>query len=226
MHDLVYGITRKSNNFWLITAEKKWMEKYFVFYSAQRRHRITESRGFVYKLMNSIFSNSTIRMFKRAMLSSLGEYISVRDNAKLLKKIASGQISDYSVTSRNFSAGKGYIVKHLKGLKRNNHIKPTKDCTNGKSWISECVQKNMTFNSIINLAKAHYDECYNEVAFEKEISNIDANLPMSFDSEVVAFTNKNTTEELGKCCFIFIIIFILTTSYCGMVHIFVCFTCE
>ena len=226
IHDLVYGITRKSNNFWLITAEKKWMEKYFVFYSAQRRHRITESRGFVYKLMNSIFSNSTIRMFKRAMLSSLGEYISVRDNAKLLKKIASGQISDYSVTSRNFSAGKGYIVKHLKGLKRNNRIKPTKDCTNGKSWISECVQKNMTFNSIINLAKAHYDECYNEVAFEKELGNIDANLPMSLDSEVVAHTNKNTTDELGECCIIFIIIFILTTSYCEMVHIFVCFTCE
>ena len=65
----------------------------------------------------------------------------------------------------------------------------------------------MTFNSIINLAKAHYDECYNEVAFEKELGNIDANLPMSFDSEVVAFTNKNTTEELGECCIIFIIIF-------------------
>ena len=33
IHDLIYGITRKGNNFWLITAEKIWMEKYNVFYS-------------------------------------------------------------------------------------------------------------------------------------------------------------------------------------------------
>ena len=194
IHDLIYGITRKSNNFWLITAEKEWMEKHNVFYSVQRRQRITESRGFVYKLMNSIFSNSTIRMFKRAMLSSLGEYISVRDNAKLLKKIESGQVSDYSVTSRNFSSGKGYIIKNLNNLKKTKGVKQIGNCEDGKSWISQCIKKNMTFNCIMKLVKDYYEDCYNEITFDREVDNVDINLDMSFD-----FTNKNITKEMGKC---------------------------
>ena len=141
IHDLIYAITRKTNNFWLITAEKKWMQKHNVIYGFRRSKRITESRGFVYKLMNSIFSNTTIRMFKRAMLSSLGEYISVRDNAKLLKKIQSGEDSEYCVTPRMFSGGKGYIITSLKKSNNNAGSKGNQKFPKGEDWIDECVQK-------------------------------------------------------------------------------------
>ena len=56
--------------------------------------RVTLSRGFVYKLMNSTFSNTTIKMIKRAMWSNLGEYITVRDNDHIVKKINNGEKPD------------------------------------------------------------------------------------------------------------------------------------
>ena len=143
--------------------------------------------------MNSIFSNSTIRSFKRAMLSSLGEYISVRDNAKLLKKIKSGQVTDFSVTSRNFSSGKGYIIKTLNNFKTKRVLKEIGNCEDGKSWIFQCVKKNMTFNCIMKLVKDYYEDCYNEITFEREVDNVDIDLGMSFD-----FTEKNITKEMGK----------------------------
>ena len=58
------------------------MTKYNIQYQSANYRRIIETRGFVYKLMNCIFSNTTIKMFKRAILAKLGEYILVRDKAK------------------------------------------------------------------------------------------------------------------------------------------------
>ena len=84
---------------------------------------------------------SVQQMFKRAMLSSLGEYISVRDNAKLLRKIESGEKSDCTVTTRTFSAGKGFVVKYHKGIISEMGSKKSEIHTDGKSWICECVKK-------------------------------------------------------------------------------------
>lgn len=188
IHDLIYAITRKTNNFWLITAEKKWMQKHNVTYGFKRSKRITESRGFVYKLMNSIFSNTTIRMFKRAMLSSLGEYISVRDNAKLLKKIQSGEDSEYSVTPRMFSGGKGYIIHSLKKSNNNGGSKGNQKYPKVKAWIEECVEKKMSFNSIARLVKIYYQEC---------LENYDSNLlSEDFNEESTVVLKQNFSHPI------------------------------
>ena len=188
IHDLIYAITRKTNNFWLITAEKKWMQKHNVTYGFKRSKRITESRGFVYKLMNSIFSNTTIRMFKRAMLSSLGEYISVRDNAKLLKKIQSGEDSEYSVTPRMFSGGKGYIIHSLKKSNNNGGSKGNQKYPKVKAWIEECVEKKMSFNSIVRLVKIYYQEC---------LENYDSNLlSEDFNEESTVVLKQNFSHPI------------------------------
>ena len=63
IHHLVYGLTRKTNNLWLIDAEREWLNSHQIEYSYPQSARITETRGFVYKMMNSTFSNTTIKIF-------------------------------------------------------------------------------------------------------------------------------------------------------------------
>ena len=65
-------------------------------------------------MMNSTFSNTTIKMFKRAMISKLGEYISVRDKEQMIKEIDSGDRSDLFYEHKTFLNGKGIIIKKKK----------------------------------------------------------------------------------------------------------------
>ena len=110
-HELVYGVTRNVHNFWLINTEKKWMLQHNRKYHTQNYHRITETRGFEDKFMNSIFGNTTIKLFQRAMISRLGEYISVRDNIKLLQRTPITINDNCSIVEHEFLTGKRYIVK-------------------------------------------------------------------------------------------------------------------
>ena len=114
---LVYGLTRKTNNLWLIDAEREWVNSHQIEYSYPHSARITETRGFVYKLMNSTFSNTTIKMFKRAMISKLGEYISILEKEQLIKKIDSGAQADLMYEQKTFLNGKGIIIKKKKEKK-------------------------------------------------------------------------------------------------------------
>ena len=149
IHHLAYGIRRKINNLWLIETEKMWMEQYGITYKYTNCKRITETRGFVYKLMNSTFSNSTIKMFKRVMLSNLGEYISVRDNEGIVNKINSGLIRNLTYQKRTFKNGKGIIITNLnhKVVKK---VPDMNELTNNvNEWVAVSIKNGVVLEQIL-----------------------------------------------------------------------------
>ena len=159
IHEIVYGITRKVNNFWLIDTEKKWMQRFNIKYQYKQFQRITETRGFVYKLMNSIFSNTTIKMFKRAMLSKLGEFISVRDSSKLLEKNQNMLQNNYEIRPCTFPTGKAYIVKNLNfevnRRENNNRI----SINHVQIWVKECAKAGKSIDNVLETIRTmYYDE--------------------------------------------------------------------
>ena len=164
IHELVYGITRKVHNFWLIQAEKKWMTKYSIQYQSVSYRRITETRGFVYKLMNCIFSNTTIKMFKRAMLAKLGEYISVRDNAKLFKIAQCNNTeSNNEIILKQFPTGKGYIIKNKNFQYNNTSANNQTSTSHVQRWIKNCVQSNKSIDKILEEVQMMYYTEYNKI---------------------------------------------------------------
>ena len=200
IHELVYGITRKIHNFWLIEAEKNWMQQYNIKYKTPNCQRITETRGFVYKLMNSIFSNTTIKMFKRAMISRLGEFISVRDNAKLLNKNNNDINNDYSIVSHEFPTGKGYVVKKLDFISKDENTFNTANQINMQAWIKNCVQRGVSMEDVIDcIRKLYIDECTKELNAEDKCTSLRnialQNLATSFTND--NFGTSNTLNNMG-----------------------------
>ena len=156
IHHLAYGITRKNNNSWLIETEKEWMEEYGIMYRYTNCKRITETRGFVYKLMNSTFSNSTIKMFKRIMLTNLGEYISVRDNEGIVNKIKSGEIVNLRYQTRTFKNGKGIIITNLDHKTLNKSTDMTKLVNNVNEWVAVSIKNGVVLEQMLfNIQKIY-----------------------------------------------------------------------
>ena len=182
IHELVYGITRKVHNFWLIEAEKKWMTKYNIQYQSANYTRITETRGFVYKLMNCIFSNTTIKMFKRAMLAKLGEYISVRDNAKLFKLAQCNKSeSKHEIILRHFPTGKGYIIKNKNFRESNTSTSNQTSTSHVQKWIKNCVENNKSIDKLLEEVQIMYYTEYNKIYFKSN-----------------SCANNNSTVQQGK----------------------------
>ena len=162
IHHLVYGITRKTNNLWLIDAEREWLDTHQVTYTYANCTRITDSRGFVYKLMNSTFSNTITKMFKRAMVSKLGEYITVRDKDQMILKIDNGERDDLVYEPRSFKHGKGIVISK----KCNDIILPqtTTDIVMKKCqlsmWVKQCISSGMTWPQVCTKLKTIYTQEY------------------------------------------------------------------
>ena len=203
IHELIYGITRKVHNFWLIEAEKKWMSQYNIEYQSPNFNRITETRGFVYKLMNSIFSNTTIKLFKRAMVSRLGEYISVRDNAKLWQKQPQEVNDNCSIIQHKFPTGKGYIIKtNISTNSSSNDSCHDVALEEVKKWINTSIKNGTSINDVLSTVKNIYLR-----EFSKKVPNDDDTSPPLFgyetkNSEITtAFTNNRTqhvVSPIGK----------------------------
>lgn len=157
IHHLAYGITRKGNNLWLLEAEKEWMASFRVSYDFNDCKRITETRGFVYKLMNSTFSNSTIKMFKRAMLANLGEYISVRDNEGLIQKINSGTIKNLSYKHISFKNGKGLVItkRDFHSHDQNMSMKQLVNYVN--EWVKMSIINGVELDQIVSNIQKMYN---------------------------------------------------------------------
>ena len=204
IHELIYGITRKVHNFWLIKEEKMWMQKHNIKYETKNYKRITETRGFVYKLMNSIFSNTTIKMFKRAMISRLGEFISVRDNAKLAQKNNNDVNSDLSIIAREFPTGKGYIIKKLDFICND---KKKIDCNgqvNIDAWVKNCVKKGISMDYVIQYVSSLYrKECLKE--FIDDVNTTTDHQHVTFHEPYGGIKNK--FHFLYFECFILILFF-------------------
>ena len=137
IHHIVYGLTRKTNNLWLIDTEREWLNSHQIKYAYPQSTRITESRRFFYKLMNSTFSNTTIKMFKQAKISKLGEYISVRDKEQMIIKIDIGAWSDLMYEHKTFLNSKGISINNKnRKFSSSNHDKKehnTKACIH--NWM-------------------------------------------------------------------------------------------
>ena len=164
IHHLVYGLTRKTNNLWLIEIEREWLKDNQVTYNYDNCTRITDSRGFVYKLMNSTFSNTISKMFKRAMVSKLGEYITVRDKDQMISKIDSGERDDLEYEARTFTHGKGVVISK----KYKNNTLPTitnRIISNEPQmglWVKQCIRNGMDWNHIQTKVKDIFlQECEN-----------------------------------------------------------------
>ena len=127
LYNIIYGLTRRGMNGWLLSEESKWLEKHNLVYDTVNLNakRKTRLKGFVYSLMNCMFSNSTINFFKICMIGNHGEFITIRDkpptkernNKKNIKEGLKAQpnpMYDYNdcvYTPHKFAGGSGYIVK-------------------------------------------------------------------------------------------------------------------
>ena len=159
------------------------MAKYNIQYKSVNYRRITETRGFVYKLMNCIFSNTTIKMFKRAMLAKLGEYISVRDNAKLFKIAQCNNTeSHHEITLKQFPTGKGYIIKNKDFRDKNTSSNSQTSTSHVQRWIKNCVHTNKSIDKILEEVQIMYYTEYNKIYYNYN-----------------ACQNISSTTQQGKC---------------------------
>ena len=218
VHHLVYGLTRKTNNLWLIDAERKWLNSHQIEYSYPQNTRITETRGFVYKLMNSTFSNTTIKMFKRAMVSKLGEYISIRDKDQMVVKIDSGVRSDLIYEHKTFLNGKGIIIK--KKNKKSINIDNDKKNENIKAciynWIDGCIKKGMNWTQIMEDIK----KTYLEEAQRRQINSTPAKSSMEMKNFHIEFDNMNNNHmKNGKSVYIIQQLLYWELTYCFVICI-------
>ena len=133
----------------MIETEKERMEEYGITYRYTNCKHITETRGFVDKLMNSTFSNITIKLFKRVMLSNLGEYISVRDNKGIVNKIKSGEIVNLRYQKRTFKNGKGIIITKLDHKTLNKPTDVTKLVNNVNEWVAESIKNGVVLEQLL-----------------------------------------------------------------------------
>ena len=146
IYHMMYGLTRSGMNGWLLQQEHKWMQDHNIQYSQEETGiRKTKLRGFVYSIMNSQFSNSTIKLFHTVMQQKYHEFITVR---KPMEPIS----PSLTYTARNFLGGNGYIVTCLTKNDFLNITNTPNIKTMGETWVQQCRTKyNMTVHEIHTL---------------------------------------------------------------------------
>ena len=190
IYHLIYGLTRSGMNGWMLQQEQQWLNKYNIKYNEDEVGiRKTKLRGFVYSIMNSKFSNSTIKLFRTVMQRKHGEFITVRKPAKNLS-------SNFVYTARNFLSSSGYVVT-CKDVQ--DHLETaTNECVEkaGKMFISLCKKKNM------NLIDIHVmlDDLYNIPNESKDevcstMSSFDNNNEDDEEDSVNQFIGQKESNE-------------------------------
>ena len=87
IYQLVYGITRSGLNNWVEEEEQRILNELRIQYKTDGKVvRKSILKGFVHKLLISVFSNTTIKYFQNGMERSFGEFISVRKKIVRLQK--------------------------------------------------------------------------------------------------------------------------------------------
>ena len=137
IYNMMYGLTRTGMNGWLQTEETKWMnEKGISYEDVKNTKRKTKIKGFVYSILQHVFSNSTIKHFQTVMKRQHYEYITVREKKHL------DHVCEF--ISKDFPCGKGYIVKVHKQLQFDigeNDNPTTKICT---LLVKKCYEQKMS----------------------------------------------------------------------------------
>ena len=167
IYHLMYGLTRSGMNGWLLEEERKWMQKHKLQYIQDTViNRKTKLRGFVYSIMNSQFSNSTIKLFRNMMRRKYGEFITVRKPTNMFG-------DNVTYTPRNFLGGSGYIVTchdtgGMASVKNGNVIE--KLCS---KWVTVCKQKNVTLVEMHDMIDEYFNEDSDNIRLESKTPDCD-----------------------------------------------------
>ena len=149
----LYLISRPGYNSWLINAEKKWMEEYNIKYDSpvlDCSHK-SNVKGFVYRIMNSMFSNTSQKAFRKKLLCCYQEFITVRNRKKF------DESNKFLFPPYIFkSTYKGYIVTPRQEKKSSKTMQDIL-CA-GKSWIKDCQGFQMDVTQIHNLVNQLYNK--------------------------------------------------------------------
>ena len=166
IYHLMYGLTRSGMNGWLLEEERKWMQGHKLQYHHQDTVviRKTKLRGFVYSIMNSQFSNSTIKLFRNMMRRKYGEFITVRKPSNMFG-------SNVHYTTRNFLGGSGYVVtcddtSDMAFVRNSNLVE--KMCS---KWVVLCKQKNVSLLEMHDMIDEIYNHEPEKIFNDLETSN-------------------------------------------------------
>ena len=141
IYHLMYGLTQSGMNGWLLEEEHRWMQNHKLQYLQDTVVNCkTKLRGFVYSIMNSQFSNSTIKLFRNIMRRKYEEFMTVHKPSNMF-----GDNVQYK--ARIFLRGSGYIVtcSESSGMTIFGNDLVEKMCS---KWVLICKQK-----------KFHYLKC-------------------------------------------------------------------
>jgi len=161
IYHLLYGLTRSGMNGWILEQEQKWLRKHRILYNQDDVGiRKSKLRGFVYCIMNSKFSNSTIKLFRTAMLRKYGEFITVRQPSY-------HSPANFIYTPRTFIGGRGYVVTCTRTKEQLEHTQNDTVETMGSKWLSMCLADTMSIYEIHNMV----DELHNNIKTESNESS-------------------------------------------------------
>ena len=166
IYHLMYGLTRSGMNAWLLQQERKWMTEHQIRYNEDDVGiRKTKLRGFVYSIMNSKFSNSTIKLFRTVMQRKYGEFITVRKPIDTLS-------SNYIYSERKFLGGSGYLVVCQDHSLFKRELKRDTVDSLGLKWIKLCRDDHkMQLHDIHELVDDLFNNNNEDVTFDVDELN-------------------------------------------------------
>ena len=99
----------------------------------------------------------------------MGEFISVRDNSKLLEKNQNTLQNNYEIRACTFPTGKAYIVKnlHFEINKKNNDNRVS--INHIHIWVRECVKAGKSIDNVLEIIRTMY---YNDLMKESQLNKV------------------------------------------------------
>ena len=132
-------------------VKKEWIEECNIVYDTSELDCTHKSnvKGFVYKIMNSTFSNTSQKALCKKLLFCYQEFITIR-NHKKFDESNKFLFSPYILKNTY----KGYIVTSKQDT---SSVKTMPDILRaGNSWIKDCKDLNMDVTQIHNLVSQFY----------------------------------------------------------------------
>ena len=187
IYQLIYGITRGGLNNWINEEEQHILNELKIKYETDGEVvRKSILKGFVHKLLISVFSNTTIKYFQKGMERSFGEFISVRK-----KRSSSSQKIQYDYKEHKFAGGHGYIVQNKSIQKDISDLFVQDMYSVGRRWVMQCKQKKLSIDSIIQMVNVYYNEPGNDFNYSTTHST-----PITGNNQMTPVSDSNKHFEV------------------------------
>ena len=155
---LTYGLLRNGSNHWALSSEKKFMKEYNIVYKTETidENNKWRSRGCLYQILVSRFSNTNTRRFKIMMKRQHGESLCVRgkkDNSNnALKKETIKCSTGHAnvIRETNYNDLSGNIANNSSTIQE------------GKSWVEQCLAEGYTEPYINGKIREWFNEYANK----------------------------------------------------------------